>query len=249
MTKNNGLLTIKVANATLMVFFFLFTNCNNSKSILNKVKLVYNIPVVKLSGELINLTDSLYIITTNKYIIYKLPYTYTVENDSVLLIKEVRYNFFGYRLKSKTGHFFSNNADTSSILSVDSVLTERAFLGFKFFDSLNDSLVGTQTLPQRQPGFMEKYIPKIKYDDTYPDTTYLYFSDNFKNTVYTFSDSLDILKKSKIYKVTMRTGSHMSLKYNIMLPEQEYRFELKNADNINLKEITKILDYLNKVHE
>lgn len=237
-------MTTKMAFVILVVYSFFSVNCTNPDTRLNPTKLVFNIPIVKLSGELINLTDSLYIFSYNNYIIYKFPYTYSVENDTALLSVEVKYNFFGYRLNDKKGLFASTDMKKQSIVPVDSILALEAFSNFKFFDPINDSLVARINSTDNDGCVIEKYASKIKYDDSYPDTTYLFYSGNFKKSAFSFSNTPNSQKNSKVFKIIMRSRRQPSLRYKIIMPEQEYRFELKEAEKGQLNEVNQFLDSL-----
>lgn len=117
-------------------------------------------------------------------------------------------------------------------MKVDSLLKLKAFWGNNYFDSKNDSLVSQD---KNVAGYtlVEKYIPKYKPDDSYPDTTILYYNNKLVGFYHSFSKDLEQHKQLKIYKVRMIFKEQNNEQYNITVPYREFKFEfLKDSVSI-----------------
>src|SRR4030095_5053398 len=197
---------------------------NNIKGI----KIVYNLPILKLDGELLNITDSFSVFYFKDLVLYKIPYKLILENSKAIESIEVRFNYFIYRKNSEFGYYY----DTLKLIkekrfSVDSFLTLKAFRGFNFYDRKNDSIVGRRILLNGD--IVESYLPRIRYDQSYGDTTFLYYTDRFKGVDYSFSKELDSVKNLKVFKVRIAYASQFYTGYQFKFPKREYLFEMKEV--------------------
>lgn len=233
--------TIKAANPALMVFSVLFIMCSsenikNEKKIL-RIDLRYNIPIVKLNGELQNVTDSFSIFYYDSIILYKFPYTYSIENANTIEKQEKRFKYFIYQNHKPYGYYYDSiNAKSYRKMNVDSLLSAKAFASNNFYDKNNDSLI--EVIKSRSNySLIEKYISKKKPDQSYADTTIFYFTDKFKDLELSFSKELENIKNLKIFKVRILYNAHYDKVYNIKLPNREIAFELREKPFINSDEI------------
>jgi hypothetical protein len=201
------------------------------------VNFIYQIPILKLNGELLNLRDSFSIIYFNDFIAYGFPYLKAMEDQERIISKEVKYHFFVYKKGETQGQYFDSiNANLSREVNVDSVLKSKAFLGFNFYDMGNDSLVESI----RQLGnneMLEKHIPKIRYDQSYGDTTFYYYSDRFKKIDFSFSKILESVTDLKIFKIRIVYNEQFYKGYSFKFPPREFLFELKEFPILYTEEL------------
>lgn len=89
---------------------------------------------------------------------------------------------------------------------------------------------------------VEKYIPKIKYDESYSDTTFLYYSFQLNGIDFTFSKELDSLKGMKLFKIRAVFNPIPKGKYSFKVPSREYLFEIDRYDINNRQEILSLFE-------
>jgi hypothetical protein len=231
----------------LMLFSISNFNCTTTlksqKTDLKLVKLKFNLPIVSLNGELHNINDSLFIYFSDSVILYKVLETHPLEEQVGIIKSEPNYSYFLYKEKAKYGYKFKSLNDSGFLkLSVDSFLLEKAFNafeGYKFYNKTNDSMVNS--FENINGVVMHTYVPKKMYDDSYSDTTFLYFTHNLKNSKYTFSKYLDDSMKLKLFKIRLLYKKKYSDTYKITLPQRELLFEMKEDSVINKAEITRFI--------
>lgn len=116
--------------------------------------------------------------------------------------QEKVYTYWMYRQNQKKGVRYKRSyRDTiGSTFDVDSFLVKNAFKNFPFYSKENDSLVFKGTDNKRM--LVEKYIPKTKPDDSYPDTVVFKFSKGFEDIPFSLSSELDERTKGKLVEVT-----------------------------------------------
>jgi hypothetical protein len=199
----------------------------------HKITLIYNIPILHTDGVLKNYSDSLEIYHYDQQFLIQIPYTYALENATEILKKETRFSYFFYLEDSTSGFYFDKQGVAEpKKLSVDSFLAMKTFKNFNFFDQNNDSLI--QTIKSANKTVIEKYIPKKKPDQSYPDTTYLYYNKKFNDLdLYRFSKLLDSTKRMKLFKVEMKYNSQFYDGYSFKFPEREFLFHLKESKKPN----------------
>lgn len=213
-----------------MIFPYLITSCqyqNYGSEYINKFILTYNLPVVKLTGELQNVTDKLIIYTKNDLTVYAFPYHYSIDDGNKLIFEEIKFKYFMFKKNELFGYYFDSlKSQNPRKMNVDSLLNEKAFKANNFYDSINDSLI-IKIKKQENIPLIEKYIPKIRYDFSYPDTTIFYYSNKLKNLNYSFSKDLEKKNNHKISKVRMIYNEYFEEQYRMELPKREFLFELK----------------------
>ena len=207
------------------------------------------------NGAFIHVEDSFIVSYYQDLILYQAPYTYevtspTVKNDTIeekIISSEIRHKYFLYKANSPTGcKYDSLNALSNRFFSVDSFLAAKAFAKSKFYDKANDTLIEATT-DQKTKVFTEKYIPRARYDETYPDSTYMYFSDHqLENVAFSFSKYLDSVKNKKLLKVIFIHNPIPKAKGKSLfdVPRRELIFEMKETQLTNSIEI---IDFFERV--
>lgn len=120
--------------------------------------------------------------------------------------------------------------------NVDSLLKDKIVKNDVFYIP-NDSLVETVNGIDGY-SMLKKYVPKIKYDDSYADSSYLYFSDNLRDVKHSFSPLLDSTEKMKLCKVIFVYNPIPKGKYDKDMPRRQMLFEIKK---ITIDEPEKII--------
>jgi hypothetical protein len=243
--------TVRRAAIALLTFFSVnFSNCDSKalRPLPNNlcVQLTYNLPIIDFIGKFVNYTDSLSILYQDSFVLYRIPYTHsttevlTNEKDSVIeeprIREELRYEYFIFKKGDQYGYRYDSFAAKQyQKRLVDSFLAVKSFTTVKLFDLSNDSLISSKKLNDE---IQETYIPKIKVDSTYCDTSYYYFTSKMPRTILSLSKELDSLKDMKLYKARLLYNSSGTL------PKREIYFELKplsaKATNDLLKQFFKL---------
>ncbi|MBK7884307.1 MAG: hypothetical protein IPJ81_11305 [Chitinophagaceae bacterium] len=215
----------------LLLIITHFSECSSisRSSKVTRVVFFKNIPLVnKENNELSNLFDSVSIYNYNDYTLYEQPTIYNEFYNDELIKDNIYYQYFIFKKNDKAGYWY------------DSLSAKKITRSVKL-DSYNDSLVSIIT--NSDSIVEEKYINKIKFDETYCDTTVFYYSKNYKNIGYSLSKELDSLKNSKVFKIRLIYNKYKSAAYGVIMPQREFLFEFKKAEVTNEKAI---IDFVNR---
>lgn len=137
--------------------------------------------------------------------------------------------FFIYKPRDTSGlKYDSLGAKTGVSFNVDSLIKDKIVRNDVFYIP-NDSLVETVNHVEGY-SMLKKYVPKIKYDDSYADSSYLYFSDKLRDIKHSFSPLLDSIEKMKLCKVIFVYNSIPKGKYDKDMPRRQMLFEIKKID-------------------
>ncbi len=134
---------IKAAIAALMIFSDLLITCSSENikkgNKIRRIDMLYNIPIVKLNGELQNIADSLSTFYYKGIILYKFPFTYSSEDANTIKSQEIRFKYFIYQKEKSYGYYYDSiNARSFRKMKVDSLLSTKAFASNNFYDKNND---------------------------------------------------------------------------------------------------------------
>jgi hypothetical protein len=234
----------KLISASLVTFLLLMQGCYyttvQSKQLKTKTVVTFSIPIIHQDGQSEVVTDSFSVINHNEYFLYELPYIRSVENETELLSVTVKFNYLLHKKGARYGFFFDSlSSNKPRKMLVDSILSSKIFYNFQFYDNKNDSLV--ETCKIENESVVEKYVPKIKYDQSYPDTSYFYYTDKQLNIDYSFSSELENIKKKKIFKAEMLYKSQWYEGFNFKAPERKFSFALKETTVTNEEDILEFL--------
>jgi len=208
-----------------------------------KVVIDFNLPIIDNTGNLLNVTDSLCIFYEEDLSLHKFSLVEDNFINNVFTKQVIKYQYFGFRKNEENGIFYDSlNVKQFRNFSVDSVLTTRAFKKVKFYDGNNKILV--ERLKQDDGQIIEKYVCKEKRDFTYPDTTFIYYSDKLKDIEYSLSRELDSLKSMKVQKMVMLYNAQQYAGMLVKFPERRLSFEMKEVPITNLEEIKSLFERL-----
>lgn len=236
---------------SLLFFGCIVTKHKNPIDNITAIAYIVKLPLVQGDRQYIDFGDTTPIYYFQDLIIYKLPYTfdsskmtYHIKTETISqehILTETRYNYFVYKNGNNNGIWYRSieQLDSNKTLTVDSILkrvgTPTNLQAIIF--SPNDSLLESQSLDNGDI-LIEKYIPKTKLDDSYNDTTLLYYSKTMKLIQFSLSPFLDSLKNKKLYKLRLAFNEVFSETYSITMPKRDIIYEIRemNVDNIdNLK--------------
>src|SRR6202008_2673777 len=171
-----------------------------------------SLPGLDSTDQIVYSRDTIGLFYWEDLVLFKIPNTHSfskmiVNKEGDILSEELlkiekQFKYFIYKKGDSTGTLYdlikSNNG---TMLPVDSFLKKKAIMNFSsFFDATrhNDSLI----IWERQGQILiEKYIPKIKYDASYNDSTILFYKDRFGEMDFSLSKELDSIKQMKLCEV------------------------------------------------
>jgi hypothetical protein len=229
---------------------------DENPSSITALSLSSNIQIVRSDDkQLFEMNDSLTIFYYQGITLYRIfiPVTSSIllndKNRNVtgekILKTEIKSQYFIHRKDDVIGYKFDSlNATSFTKLRVDSFLLKKALTSFKkFYNKTNDSLVENIKMPDNI--VIEKYIPKLKYDDSYGDSTYLYFSNdlNLKKFEFSFSEEVESIKHMKLFKIRYIYNSVSKENHSLNTPKREFLFELKKTP---INDQQKIISFFEK---
>ncbi|WP_443944287.1 hypothetical protein ACJVDH_15360 [Pedobacter sp. AW1-32] len=155
---------------------------------------------------------------------------------------DTTHNLFVFKDGDETGIKYSNYKDSiTTIFDVDSLLKKNAYKGVNFYDQKNDSLVLTRK--ENDQNYVEFYVPRKKFDESYADTTIFYLKKNNSNFGYSFSSELEKQKNGyKVHKVIFIYNPTHNKRLNIDAPRRKMEFELREDTIYNTKHLIQIFD-------
>ncbi len=235
-----------------LIFSITIASCRlthkSSNEKISGIKLIWKVPVLNNStGQFVLFSDSLFLYSKGTDILIREPinitnYNQRAINDNVFIIdddpnhiskKEVIFKNFIYSLNAQRGfRYDSLSASIYNVFNVDSLLEKKAFTKMKLYDETNDSLVFTKE--KNRGYFLEAYVPKLKYDDSYCDTTKFIFSRVFKKFPYSLSKEADNSKKAKLIEATLIWNPNSGLKNTA---RREYNFRIEEVNIKNTSEL------------
>lgn len=246
-------------NILLMISFtitFLNSACNFAKHA-KKVEmydLTSKIEMVKVSDKSYYvLNDTVGIIYYDDFTIIKIPITEQTsivnseDNGRIvetILNSQIKNEYFIYQNKKGYGLLFQSlNDSLPEKFPIDSILNTWTFKNWKFFNEDLDSLVFTKS--EFNGDTKQTWVPTMKPDLSYADSTYLFFSKSLNNLPFSFSPELDRVHNSKLYKVKMIYNS-ITDDANTTIPRREYLFEIKKS---NTNDIHPIINFIHENKE
>ena len=243
-----------------------FTCCGGSSSgvppkdgslhILKSIKVSSNVPIILSNGKLENETDSLILIYYDNYVLYKIPnvsetFQNILDKNGQLLSRkltkrQIVYSYFFCKKTDVFGSFYDSiNTQNGHKLSVDSFLIRKGYFQNNLYDNIynnvNDSLV--ESVRSGSAELVEKFITKNIYDESYNDTTYLYYSTTLNNVQFTLSKKMDSLKHMKLVKSRFIYNETISKKYSFPLPARELWLMV---EQIPIRDESEIISFIEK---
>jgi len=229
---------------------------SHTKNKLNLIKVTSKIQMVdKEKGKLINLIDSFFIFYYENLILYRIPeiiefskFTSDSNNNIInqkFIRAETRYSYCIFKKGESTGLLYDSlTSKNFSQFSTDSLLEEKTI--FKQGISMEPYNIVESVTLNNDSVIFEKYIPKIKKDETFPDSSYLYFNKEFNKIGFSFSRKLDSLKGMKLYKFKIIYNPIPKEIYAFNVPRRELVFEFSEETVFNPKEVVDFFESYKK---
>jgi hypothetical protein len=239
--------------------FFLYSCIATKKQVqtetITGINYIVKLPLVQGDRQYFDFGDTTPIYYYQDLIIYQLPYTfdsslvtYHVKADTISdkhILTETRYNYFVYRQGSRNGMWYKSleQLDSTKQLFTDSILKRVGTPAnlLSIFNSSNTSLIDRTTLDKGNI-VIDKYIPKTKPDESYNDTTLLYYSKILKPIKFSLSPFLDSLNNSKLYKLRLAYNETYSQKYSITMPQRDIVYEIVKLELTNLVKLKSLIE-------
>jgi hypothetical protein len=211
--------------------------------------------VDKEKGGLINLIDSFFIFYYEDMILYRIPEIvefskFTSDsNDNIknqkFIRTETRYSYCIFKKGEATGLLYDSLTSTNYLqFSTDSLLEEKTI--FKQGISMESYNISESDTYNDNSILLEKYIPKIKKDETFPDSSYLYFNKELNKINFSFSGKLDSLKGMRLYKFKIIYNPIPKGIYAFNVPRRELVFEFNEEPVSNPKQIVDFFESYKK---
>lgn len=231
---------IRLSRYILIATSMIFTGCysqlvNARKGGIIKYQLEYTIPIIKDDGSVFILNNKIQVLQKNSFVLYRLPYFYTLEKDNNLLKDETRYSIFVFRKGSKFGDYYKDDSTGSSVKreNVDSVLIQRAFSTMDFYIP---ELLNLIKRSKDADVITQIYVPKKKEEELGYDSIFVFYNRQAVGIDYSLSKKIDTIANYKLYKFNIICSPFYSKKYSLNFPRQEFIFELTRFNEISTEE-------------
>ena len=230
-----------IITSPIVLFFLLFlSSYTESKNNIIRVKLISSLPYFKDNKEFIYFRDSIGIVYYKNHILYEFPEVFSVQNGNGIINKELQHRYLLYNKNSFYGYYYDSlNVEVGKRIAVDSLLNKRAFLNQSLFNKSEDVLINS-TKTDGNYNLIEKYQCKVKKDETYPDTTVVYYTTKMKEVEHSLSKTLDESEKMKVKKI--RAIYNPQIIKGISIPSYEIMFELKEDNVTNLENYKRFIE-------
>ncbi len=216
MTYNNRSKSIALTLIWAILFFSLYSCAQHKKgSNIRSVQLISEMPMPKDDSSIIYTSDTLILSYYNDNIVLQFTtvnqHTYTefdkdgnTLKDSLVSWETVS-SYFIYKKGDSHGLKYSAITSKGIKIQVDSFLRKTLIMNFEqsFSDIVKEDSIVQVINASKNTELVEKYIPKTKIDQTYNDSTIVYYSD-FPNIDFSFSKFLDSTRKKKVTKVVLK---------------------------------------------
>ena len=231
---------------SLILFLIGCTHTNKVNNKLVCYRLKFNMPFVRDSGILMNITDSVEILYYNKYRIARTTVKSMLLNNKDSVYETLKYNYFIFKKTESTGYLFRDLYDKNpKIENVDSLFKKQYFTGSVLKPSSNDSLIDTKEINDM---LSMKFFSKKHFDESYPDTTIYLFKKDKNNIDFSISKPIDTLTNLKLSKIRCIYNEEKSKNYSFILPARELYLELFEFKLQNENEIIDFIDRFAKEH-
>jgi hypothetical protein len=250
---------IRKLSRYLIAVFFL-SSCGNNKILhdtgtVTKISYKTQLPIVNLSGEMKYIKGNITFYYAKEYTVYKLP-TYDLDDEGINKITNNSYNFFVVKNNESIGYIYDTliwdnlikrnnrifNKSNWRKINADSTLKGRGFIDFNVYNLVMQSKLAYSKTENNINSLIRVYTPTKIIDESYNDTTFLYFSKSLKNIVFSFSRQLDSVENLKLVKIRLLSNEKFSQQYKIILPKREFVFEINKLPATDSSEIIELLE-------
>lgn len=151
--------------------------------------------------------------------------------------QEKVYTYWMYKQNHKKGLKYKGSFRDSigTTFDVDSFLVKNAFKTFPFYSKENDIKVSKIESHNKQE-LIEKYVPKRRPDDSYPDTIIFRYNKSYQDIPFSFSPEIEEGKKSRVVEISNIYNPVKNSKYKAELKSRKMMFQIERISVENQQE-------------
>lgn len=204
------------------------------------LQLYTSLPVQNVEGKLVYYENRSILYESRVFRIYEVPVTHNVsqtfldtEGETVadtLIRSDVKFRYFIFRAGESTGIWYdSSSAQTGRRQSVDSFLAGSTIRNFsRFYERKwsNDSLLYS-SWSNDSSQLTETYIPKVRKNDTFSDTTIMYFRRSLDSFSFSLFRHLDSLKRIKLAGLVIKYNGKPGCAETYSCKKRELAFDVQ----------------------
>ncbi len=221
---------------------------------LNSIMIFVSFPIYPEHGESFISKDSFYIHFYRNCTMYQIPELYvstltrvdTLGNiiDKKILSSNTKFHYWIYKNGDSSGlRFDTIGTEINSKFKVDSLIEEKT--PFKEGISMDSYRLWEKLIDSAKHFITEKYVPEVKTETT-PDSSFLYFRNDWSDINFSFANKLDIQKKAKLYKFRMLFNPIPKGKNTVDIPGREIIAEIRKPSVQNREEIIQLFENFKK---
>jgi hypothetical protein len=227
------------------------------------IQLFSNLPITSEEQQLVYIPDSLIVCFYKNILLFSIPQlkshvnVITDKKGNVIkkeVIKsEVINKYFVYHKDSLYGyHYDSLNGLPQKKQLVDSFLSNNTLTKFgpAYNILIEDCVLADSAFDEVNQILLEKYTLKIKPDESYNDSLFLYYSRKLNDIdFFSFSKEADSTKKKKLFRVRVIYNANPQSKDQFGRFAKEFTFEFQKIEVSMKKEIMEFLSRLMPTNE
>lgn len=188
-------------------------------------------------GKLITLTDSIYISYSADKLVMKIPVpVYKLDKlvtDSGIVftddespVLKMNFNYIVINRNDSSAMFYSSDSSKTvgQLINGDSAFRKQVPALLNIVDSKIDKL---SYRIEGSDYLTEAYIPVVKPDESFSDSTVLKYSKTMGNVPFSFSKDLDLKAGMKLYSVRFVTVQQLNTKTKVVIPQHEFSFSIE----------------------
>ena len=253
-------------------FFLMLVSCCTSKTknnadqaaLIRAIKLKAAVPIGIVNGKVEFFMDSTILYFYKNLICYEQSTTYIKQtvgfnktNDTIVPlheVSEIRKKYIIANKDSLYGYCFETiNSTISKRVSIDSI-KRRSQLLFAFNDFYEQTTKGNEifigSVLDEKGGLVEKYVPKLKFNDSFEDSAFYYYMPKGMGNEISFSLSrpLDSSKNRKLYKFRALTLGNPTSADESKTIDREFTIEFNKTEVTNEGLIRNLFLAFEKLH-
>ncbi len=210
------------------------TNCSSPLEKIKAIQLKWVMPILDKQLDTVFKVDG-----SSKLYFYKDIFLY--EKEGIFIHadnkQEKVYTYWVYKPNHERGIKYKGSfKDSIGItFNVDSFLVKNAFKTFPFYSKENDSTFSKEKSHNKNE-FIEKYIPKSRPDDSYPDTMIFRYNKSYQDIPFSFSLEIETGKKSKVVEILGIYNPIKNSKYKAQQQSRKMLFQIERISVENQQE-------------
>lgn len=200
------------------------TRCSGPREKIRGIRLSWVLPILdKELDTVFKLDGSSRLYFYQDIFLYEKESTFIHADNS----QEKVYTYWMYKQDHLKGIRYKGSfKDTTGVkFDVDSFLVKNAFKTFPFYSKENDVRIAKKE--DHKGGYVEKYVPKNKPDDSYPDTMIFRYSKQYQDIPFSFSREMEAGRNGKLVEITGIYNPIINSKYRAQQQGRKILFRIK----------------------